>query len=111
MHNKKELSLVQVLDKNRALAMLIIAVLFFWLHPGARNFMTVYNVTTILKGASLSGICAVGFTLIFILGQLDLSIGSVLIALRDADYRSTAAARMDTEHYCRCTLGVWRWVL
>ena len=78
MH-KKEFSVVQVLDKNRALAMLIIAVLFFWIHPGARNFMTVYNMTTILKGASLSGICAVGFTLIFILGQMDLSIGSVLM--------------------------------
>ncbi len=78
MH-KKNTSFLQLLDKNRALAMLIIAVLFFWIHPGARNFMTVYNMTTILKGASLSGICAVGFTLIFILGQIDLSIGSVLM--------------------------------
>lgn len=76
---KKEFNLVHFLDKNRALFMLIFAGVFFTVHPGARNFLTEYNIRTILTGSSLSGICAVGFTLIFILGQIDLSIGSVLM--------------------------------
>jgi len=45
----------------------------------APNFFSVRNVTTILKGASLNGIVSIGFTIIFILGQLDLSIGAVVM--------------------------------
>ena len=45
----------------------------------APNFLTVLNVTTLLKGASLTATVAIGFTLIFILGQLDLSIGAVVM--------------------------------
>ncbi|OQB37136.1 MAG: Ribose transport system permease protein RbsC [Candidatus Hydrogenedentes bacterium ADurb.Bin179] len=45
----------------------------------APNFLSVHNVTTILKGASLNAVVAVGFTLVMILGQLDLSIGAVVM--------------------------------
>ena len=65
------------LDSNRALLMLII--LFSALSAFAPNFLTTYNITTILKGASLNAIVAIGFTVIFILGQLDLSIGAVVM--------------------------------
>jgi len=65
------------LDNNRALLMLI--VLFGGLSAFAPNFFSVHNVTTILKGASLNAIVAIGFTVIFILGQLDLSIGAVVM--------------------------------
>ncbi len=74
---KKKMSVVQILDRNRALFMLLIAVVIFG--SFAKNFLTEYNIRTVLQGATLSGICAVGFTIIFILGQLDLSIGSVLM--------------------------------
>lgn len=74
---KKKISVVQILDRNRALFMLLIAVVIFG--SFAKNFLTEYNIRTVLQGATLSGICAVGFTIIFILGQLDLSIGSVLM--------------------------------
>jgi ribose/xylose/arabinose/galactoside ABC-type transport system permease subunit len=37
------------------------------------------NVTAILKTASLPAVVAVGFTLVFILGQLDLSVGAVVM--------------------------------
>ena len=70
-------SLVTFLDDNRALLML--ALLFTALSAFAPNFLSVHNVTTILKGASLNAIVAIGFTIIFILGQLDLSIGAVVM--------------------------------
>ena len=65
------------LEKNRALLMLV--VLFSVFSGFAPNFLSVHNTTTILKGASLNAIVAIGFTIIFILGQLDLSIGSVVM--------------------------------
>lgn len=70
-------SVAVFLDNNRALLMLIL--LFGGLSIFAPNFFTVHNVTTILKGASLNAIVAIGFTVIFILGQLDLSIGAVVM--------------------------------
>lgn len=66
-----------LIKKNRALILLIFATLFLSLF--APNFLSVYNFRSILKGASLSGIGAIGFTIIIILGQLDLSIGAVLM--------------------------------
>jgi ribose/xylose/arabinose/galactoside ABC-type transport system permease subunit/ABC-type sugar transport system substrate-binding protein len=53
--------------------------LFAVLSVSAPNFFSRYNVTTILRGASLNGIVAIGFTVIFILGQLDLSVGAVVM--------------------------------
>ena len=65
------------LNNNRALIML--AALFILLSATAPNFLSKHNATAILKGASLNGIAAIGFTLIFILRQLDLSIGAVVM--------------------------------
>ena len=70
-------SLPRFLNNNRALLML--ALLFSILSAFAPNFFSIHNVTTILKGASLNAIVAIGFTVIFILGQLDLSIGAVVM--------------------------------
>jgi ribose/xylose/arabinose/galactoside ABC-type transport system permease subunit/ABC-type sugar transport system substrate-binding protein len=70
-------SLPSLLNNNRALLMLVI--LFWVLSLFAPNFFSVHNVTTILKGTSLNAIVAIGFTVIFILGQLDLSIGAVVM--------------------------------
>ncbi|UCF15485.1 MAG: ABC transporter permease, partial [Phycisphaerales bacterium] len=70
-------SLAMFPDNNRALLMLVL--LFGGLSVFAPNFFSVHNVTTILKGASLNAIVAIGFTVIFILGQLDLSIGAVVM--------------------------------
>jgi ribose transport system permease protein len=65
------------IDDHRALIML--AVLFAAFSVSAPNFLNVYNVTTILQAATLTGIVAIGFTVIFILGQLDLSVGAVVM--------------------------------
>ncbi|MCK5861571.1 MAG: substrate-binding domain-containing protein [Candidatus Hydrogenedentes bacterium] len=79
MRNKKILciSRMRLLNEHRALVMLLF--LFGWFSVFAPNFFSVHNVTIILKGASLNGITAIGFTLILILGQLDLSIGAVVL--------------------------------
>jgi len=74
MDNKR---ITRWLNENRALLMFV--TLFGIMSATAPNFLSLHNATTILKGASLNGIAAIGFTLIFILGQLDLSIGAVVM--------------------------------
>lgn len=68
---------VKQLRENKALVFLLAMLVFFSLT--APNFLSVYNFRSILKGASLSGIASIGFTIIVILGHLDLSIGAVLM--------------------------------
>lgn len=69
--------IMRLLNEHRALLML--AGLFICMVMWAPHFSTAPNVTAILKGASLNGIVAIGFTLILILGQLDLSVGAVVM--------------------------------
>ncbi len=69
--------IVRRLDEHRAL--ITLATLFLLLSAFAPNFLSVHNTTTILKGASLNGIVAIGFTIVLVLGQLDLSIGAVVM--------------------------------
>ena len=75
MHSAARIT--RLLNEHRALLMLL--VLFACLSAFAPNFLSAHNMTTILKGASLNAIVAIGFTLILILGQLDLSIGAVVM--------------------------------
>ncbi|WP_054937948.1 ABC transporter permease [Moorella stamsii] len=42
------------------------------------NFLTPYNITNILKGMSLNAMVAVGFTIVMICKELDLSVGTTL---------------------------------
>ncbi len=70
-------SLIRLLNEHRAFFMLVF--LFLFLSLFAPNFLSIHNVTAILKGASLNAVVAVGFTLVMILGQLDLSIGAVVM--------------------------------
>ena len=57
----------------------MLAALFLFLSFTAPHFLSVYNLATILKGASLNAVVAIGFTLTLILGQLDLSVGAVVM--------------------------------
>ncbi|MBN1817573.1 MAG: substrate-binding domain-containing protein [Sedimentisphaerales bacterium] len=70
-------SVFRFLDNHRALLLLLL--LFVGFSVCVPNFFSAYNITTILKGASLNAIVSIGFTLIFILGQLDLSVGAVVM--------------------------------
>ncbi len=77
MSDQKLEQLCRVVDANRAIMLLVMTVVI--LAAFAPNFANEYNITSILKGASLYAIVAIGFTLIFIIGELDLSIGSVMM--------------------------------
>ena len=44
----------------------------------APKFLNLYNLTVVMKGASLNALVAIGFTVVMICGELDLSIGSTL---------------------------------
>lgn len=65
------------IDDYRAVLLLIITVLGLALF--APNFLNIYNITSILKGVSLNAIVVIGFTLVFIIRELDLSIGAVVM--------------------------------
>ena len=69
--------IIRIIKDQKALILLIVLTVLFSLT--APNFLTIYNFRSIIKGASLSGIAAIGFTIILILGQLDLSIGAILM--------------------------------
>ncbi|GMA60737.1 ABC transporter permease [Alicyclobacillus fastidiosus] len=62
------------LNENRiyVIFVLVFAVMAIF----APRFLTPYNMGTLLQGMTLDSICAVGFTIVLIMGQLDLSIGS-----------------------------------
>lgn len=64
------------LDSNRIYLLLIFVFLFMSL--AAPNFFTVFNFTNILRGSVLGAIAAIGFTVVMISGQLDLSIATVI---------------------------------
>jgi ribose/xylose/arabinose/galactoside ABC-type transport system permease subunit len=70
-------SAVKFIDEHRAA--LLFAFLFAIFSATAPNFLNAYNIMTIFQGATLNAIVASGFTVIFILGQLDLSIGAVVM--------------------------------
>ena len=57
---------------------LLLAAVFVVMSLLAPRFLTVANLTGIAKGASLSVLPAVGFTIVMICGKLDLSIGTSL---------------------------------
>ena len=73
----KDGNIIQIFDEHRALILLVL--LFAVMSLVAPNFFNRYNVTTILTGMSLNAIVAIGFTLVFIIGQLDLSVGAVVM--------------------------------
>jgi len=72
------------IDKNRLLSWgdryriyLLFAVIFLIMAIFAPRFLTIFNLTTILRTTALHGTIAIGFTIVMICGQLDLSIGRI----------------------------------
>lgn len=57
---------------------LIFAVVFILATAFAPKFLNVFNLTNILRGMSLNAMVAIGFTIVMICGQLDLSIAATL---------------------------------
>jgi ribose/xylose/arabinose/galactoside ABC-type transport system permease subunit len=69
-------SLLSFGDKYR-IYLLFIAV-FAFMSLFAPRFFNVFNITSILKAISMNATVAIGFTVVMICGQLDLSIGTVI---------------------------------
>lgn len=65
-----------IFKKNMVLVLLI--VLFAYFTMFARNFLSVANITNLLRQTSVIGIMCVGFSIVMIAGGLDLSVSSVI---------------------------------
>ncbi len=64
------------IDRNRIF--LLFAVVFLVMTAFAPRFFNSYNLTTIMKTMAMNACVAIGFTIVMICGQLDLSIGAVI---------------------------------
>lgn len=72
----KNLNLREFVDTNRIYLLFIFVLVFMSLF--APNFFTVFNFTNILRGSTLGAMAAIGFTVVMLSGQLDLSIATVI---------------------------------
>lgn len=76
---KKNINKAAVLafaDRNRIYILFIIVFLFMAFF--APRFFNVFNLTTIMRTMAMNATVAIGFTVILIIGQLDLSIGTII---------------------------------
>ena len=67
---------LDLLKKNMVFVLLIVLVIYFTLF--ARNFLSLKNITNLLRQTSVRGIMCVGFAIVMITGGLDLSVSSVI---------------------------------
>ena len=76
LKNNGKIKVSRLLDQYRIfLIFIIVTVLAIAFAP---DFFNAFNLTNILRGMSLNAMVAVGFTIVMISGQLDLSIAAVL---------------------------------
>ena len=75
-HRSGQGSLLALGDRYRIYILLV--VVFAFMSLLAPRFFTIANFTAILNAISLNAMAAIGFTVVMICGQLDLSIGSVI---------------------------------
>jgi ribose transport system permease protein len=68
---------IRIINDQRALILLVIV--FFVGALFAPRFFNRYNISSILQGASLASVVAIGFTIVFIIGHIDLSVGAVVM--------------------------------
>ena len=77
--NKNKLNKEKLLiafDKNRIFVIFgVVLVIMFLFAP---RFGTAYNLTTIMRTMAMNATAAIGFTMILVIGQLDLSIGTII---------------------------------
>jgi Ribose/xylose/arabinose/galactoside ABC-type transport systems, permease components len=76
MRNINKSKLLSWGDKYRIYILFI--VIFSFMSLFAPKFFNVFNITSILKAIAMNACTAIGFTVVMICGQLDLSIGTVI---------------------------------
>ncbi|TFG58236.1 MAG: ABC transporter permease [Spirochaetales bacterium] len=69
-------SVTSWVDKYRIF--LLFGVVFLFMSVFAPRFFNSYNLTSIMRTVAMNGAVAIGFTIVMICGQLDLSIGTVI---------------------------------
>jgi len=74
--SRRNVKLSTLINDNRIYIMF--AIVFVVMAIIAPNFLNLFNLANILKGATLCAMVSVGFTVLLITGYLDLSIGSVI---------------------------------
>ncbi len=67
---------IKFLDNNRIYILFVLVLAFMCLF--APKFLSLRNFTTILRSASMNALAAIGFSIVLICGQLDLSLGSII---------------------------------
>ncbi|MDP3177591.1 MAG: hypothetical protein Q8M76_06780, partial [Spirochaetaceae bacterium] len=76
MHKTGRNSLLALGDKYRIFV--IFVAVFAFMSLFAPKFFNVFNFTTILNAIAMNVTVSIGFTIVMICGQLDLSIGTVI---------------------------------
>lgn len=69
-------SILPWIDRNRIFVLFV--AIFLFMTAFAPRFFNPFNLTTIMKTMAMNGCVAIGFTIVMICGQLDLSIGTVI---------------------------------
>ena len=67
---------IELLRKSALLLVLLGLMIFF--STQNPNFLTLRNAMTVLRSVSISGVIALGMTLVIISGEIDLSVGSMI---------------------------------
>ncbi len=75
-HGKSGSHWLSLVDKYRIF--ILFAVVFGVMSLFAPRFFNVFNLTSIMKVVAMNACVAIGFTIVMICGQLDLSIGTVI---------------------------------
>lgn len=76
MRRRQLAALLAALDRHRIYVLL--ALVFGIMALAAPGFCAVNNLTTVMKAACLNATVAIGFTLVLICGELDLTVGATL---------------------------------
>lgn len=69
-------SLLASIDRNRIFILFV--VIFSFMALAAPRFFNTFNLTTVMRTMAMNATVAIGFTVILIIGQLDLSIGTII---------------------------------
>ncbi|MFR3766850.1 MAG: ABC transporter permease [Blautia sp.] len=79
MENKAKVKAVlKQMQSVIALVIIFVVASTICVKDGRNNFLDIRNLMNVLRAVSENGIIAIGMTLILILGDIDLSVGSVV---------------------------------
>lgn len=78
MDKKKMKAMLKQMQSVIALVIIFIVASTICVKDGKNNFLDIRNLMNVLRAVSENGIIAIGMTIILILGDIDLSVGSVV---------------------------------